>query len=75
MTTHDLQDLFLATLLRRIGGNRRRWKTVIGPVRVYDLATHAHCNWSITPNGASAEIACVERIADELRLSHPIVSG
>ena len=75
MTSADLIDVFARTLLREIGGNRRQWKQVLGPVRVYDRATHAHCNWSITPSGSALEIATVERIADRLRGEYPIVEG
>ena len=74
MTAEDLIDRFLARLLREQGGTRRRWRTVIGPVRVYSAATHAHCNWSITPSGGAAEIAAVEAVSDALRHEHPILA-
>ncbi|UYY59474.1 hypothetical protein [Sphingomonas sp. S2-65] len=74
MTASDLQDLLTATLLRHYGGSRRRWKTVLGPVRVYDPATHAHCNWSAAPSGSVAEVAAIEALLDRVRGEHPIVS-
>ncbi len=73
MTSGMLLDLFLSTLVRQAGGNRRRWRLVVGDVRLYDPATHPHCNWSITPTGSAIENDTVERIADDLRLKHPIV--
>ncbi len=73
MTSGMLLDLFLSTLVRQAGGNRRRWRLVVGDVRLYDPATHPHCNWSITPAGSASENDTVERIADDLRLKHPIV--
>ncbi len=73
MTSGMLLDLFLSTLVRQAGGNRRRWRLVVGDVRLYDPATHPHCNWSITPTGSASENDTVERIADDLRLKHPIV--
>jgi hypothetical protein len=73
MTAADLIDLFLAALLREVGGTRRRWRHVLGEVRVYGADTHPHCNWSLTPSGSAAEIGAVERIADRLRGEHPIV--
>lgn len=72
MTALDIQDL-LVTLLTREGGSRRRWRIVVGDVRVYSLSTHPHCNWSITPNGNTGEVARVERLLDTLRLSHPVI--
>lgn len=75
MTSLDLIDLFAKTLMREIGGSRRQWKQVLGDVKVYSAETHPHCNWHITPVGGAGEIAAVERIADRLRISHPIVSG
>ncbi|MET0309807.1 MAG: hypothetical protein ABW023_13955 [Sphingomonas sp.] len=75
MTVDDLIDRFLARLLRDQGGTRRRWRTVLGPVRVYSAATHAHCNWSITPSGSAAEIAAAEAVSDALRIEHPIIAS
>jgi hypothetical protein len=75
MTSGDLIDRFLAILLRERGGRRHEWRTVLGEVKRYSLDTHAHCNGSITPIGDHDEIAAVERIADRLRLDHPIVTG
>lgn len=74
MTTTGLIDLFVRTLLREIGGNRRRWRAVLGDVRVYSAETHAHCNWSVSPMGGAGENAAVERIADRLRGEHPIIA-
>ncbi|MDF7776615.1 hypothetical protein P1X14_15265 [Sphingomonas sp. AOB5] len=74
MTSGDLIDLFLATLLRNHGGQRHRWRTVLGEVKLYSVETHGHCNWSITPIGSAGQIEAVERIADRLRIEHPIVA-
>ncbi len=73
MTSGALQDLFLSTLVRKAGGNRRRWRLVLGEVKVYATATHPHCNWAVTPTGSVAENDTIERIADDLRVTHPIV--
>lgn len=75
MTSADLIDRFLAALVREVGGTRRRWRLVLGVVRLHDVATHPHCNWSIAPTGGIEEVAEVERVADELRLRHPLVVG
>ena len=73
MTTHDLLDMLLATLVRVHGGQRRRWRAVIGAIRVHPLDTHPHCNWSIAPMGSARENAAIERLLDDLRADHPIV--
>ncbi len=75
MTTAELRSLFVTTLLRRVGGTHRRWRIVVSDVRVYSLDTHVHCNWAVMPAGTIAENAAVERLADEIRLSHPIVTS
>jgi hypothetical protein len=75
MTPADLKELFVALLLKRIGGTRRRWRMVIEDIRIYSLETHLHCNWAVMPSGTFAENAAVERLADELRSSHPIVTS
>lgn len=73
MRATELQDLLVTTLLRNCGGNRRGWRIAVGAVRVRDRATHAHCNWSITPSGRYREIAEIEKLLDDVRNSHPFV--
>jgi hypothetical protein len=75
MTASQLQDFLVKSLMRSVGGTQRRWRAVIGPVKVRDPATHAHCNWSVEPSGTSREIAEVERLLDRVRLERPIVSA
>jgi hypothetical protein len=70
----ELQDLLVRTLVRSFGGSPRHWRAVIGPVRLYDIRTHAHCNWSVAPSGGSREIGRVENLLDTVRLEHPIVT-
>lgn len=75
MIASDLRDLLVTMLARKAAGNRQRWRKVVGEVKVYSTATHAHCNWSVTPSGSLYEMAEVERFVDDLRLAHPIVSA
>ena len=74
MTASELQEMLVATLVRKAGGTRRQWRMAIGPVRLHALATHPHCNWSVAPSGGSREIAEIERLLDDVRLSHPFVA-
>jgi hypothetical protein len=73
MTPAELTDLLVARLVRGQGGTSQRWRRLLGSVRLYDVATHPHCNWSINPTGTIPEIAYIERLLDEVRISHPIV--
>lgn len=73
VTTHELQDLLLSRLVRQHGGDRRRWRSALGPIRLHDLATHSHCNWSIDASGSPRENAAIERMLDDVRGVHPIV--
>ncbi|MBR0552640.1 hypothetical protein [Stakelama marina] len=75
MTVGDLEDLLLAALVKRAGGTKRRWRIVLGPVKVYDPATHPHCNWQASPSGTSRENDVVERLMDEVRTRYPRVRG
>lgn len=75
MTASDLQSLLITALLRDHGGDRRRWRLVLGDVKVYPLATHAHCNWSVTPSGAFDDIDAVETLVDRVRAQHPIITS
>ncbi|WP_254294190.1 hypothetical protein [Sphingomonas tagetis] len=74
MIASKLQDLVIVALMRKSGGTQRRWRAVLGPIKVHDPRTHAHCNWSVAPSGTSREIGEVERLLDIIRLEHPIVS-
>lgn len=73
MTAADLRDLFLTTLTRRFGGNRRRWRMAMGEVKLYSRATHPHCNWALHPSGSAGETSAIEAVADDLRAAHPII--
>ncbi|MCE7794965.1 hypothetical protein LWE61_00185 [Sphingobium sufflavum] len=73
MTVSQILDLLIAALIRKAGGSRRRWRQAIGPVRLYDPATHPHCNWSVAPVGNAQENALIERLLDDVRLDHPLV--
>lgn len=75
MTASDLQSLFITTLVRDAGGDRRHWRLIVGDVRLYSVTTHPHCNWSVTPAGSSSEIDRVEQLADHLRARHAIVTA
>ncbi|MFY9351161.1 hypothetical protein [Sphingobium sp.] len=74
MTANDLIDLLVARLLRDHGKTKHHWRKAIGPIRLYDSATHAHCNWSVTPTGTARDVALIEALLDELRLAHPILT-
>jgi hypothetical protein len=75
MTPIELQDLLITALVRKAGGTRRQWRMALGPVRLHDRATHPHCNWSVAPSGSTREIAEIERLLDDIRLSHPLVAA
>lgn len=69
----ELQDMLVSRLVKSKGGTQRRWRAVVGPVKLYDRATHPHCNWSIAPSGTAREVTEVERMLDMVRLEHPFV--
>jgi hypothetical protein len=75
MTAHELQEVLIKRRVRGAGGTARRWRAVVGGIRVYDSATHPHCNWSISPSGNAQETAAVEALLDVVRLEHPIVAA
>jgi hypothetical protein len=75
VTAGQLQDLLVARLARAAGGSARRWRVALGPVHLHDLATHAHCNWSVRPSGGTRENSEIERLLDTVRLDHPIVTA
>lgn len=73
MRASQLQDLIVATLVRKQGGSARRWRLAVGPIRVRDRATHPDINWSIEPHGTARENAVIEQLLDQLRLSHSLI--
>lgn len=73
MTASQILDLLIAALTREAGGSKRAWRLAIGPVRVYDEATHPHCNWSVSPSGDASQTEQIERLLDDMRLRFPIV--
>lgn len=75
MQASELQDLIVQTLVRQQGGSARRWRLAVGPVRVYGADTHPDVNWQIEPGGTGRENAIIERLLDDLRLSHSVVQA
>ncbi|WP_375419682.1 hypothetical protein [uncultured Sphingomonas sp.] len=74
MTSSQLQDLIVASLVRRLGGTARRWRLVLGAIRFHDPSKYL-CNWSFAPSGEPRELAEVENMLDVLRLEHPHVDA
>ena len=74
MNAQQLQDMLLTRLVRQHGGERRSWRSAMGMIRLHDIATHPHCNWSIYPSGSSRENAAIERLLDDVRGMQPIIS-
>jgi len=74
MTSDQLTDLLVARLVRDHGGTKHRWRRAIGPVRLYSLVTHPHCNWAIDPTGTHKEIGLIEHLLDDVRLRHPVLT-
>lgn len=75
MTASEVQDLLVSTLVRRLGGSLRRWRVVIGPVRLHDATTHPHCNWSVDLSGSTRATGAVEQRLNEVRLAYSIIAA
>jgi hypothetical protein len=75
MQSSQLQDLIVSKLALEHGGTKRRWRIAVGPIKLHSSATHAHCNWSVAPSGTPRENSQIERLMDDLRLAHPVVSA
>jgi hypothetical protein len=73
MRESRLQNLIVTTLVRENGGNARTWRMALGPIKLYDVATHPHCNWSATPHGTVQENAAIEGVLDYVRGTHPVI--
>jgi len=74
MTLSDLQDLIVFKLVREAGDTRSRWRIVLGPFRIYDKTTHPQCNWAVMPTGSAREVVVVERLLDDVRMEHSLVT-
>lgn len=75
MTRDQMTDLIVARMLRDHGQSKHHWRKAIGPIRLYDRATHPHCNWSATPSGTAREVGLIEGLLDDLRLAHPVLTS
>lgn len=73
MTADQISDLLVARLVRDHGGPKHEWRKRIGRVRLYSPATHPHCNWAVEPVGTALQIEAIERLLDELRITHPML--
>jgi hypothetical protein len=75
VTAADLHEMFITTLLREAGGNRRHWRLALGQVKVYGVDTHPHCNWAVSPSGTLRDLTEIERVADRLRERYPVIAA
>ncbi len=75
MTSSDLEQLLIARLVRERGGTSQAWQRALGELIVRDTETHPHCNWDIRLNGTDAQRAAIERLLDDVRLEHSIVTA
>jgi hypothetical protein len=75
MTAFDLEQLLVDRLVRERGGTTQTWRRALGKVIVRDVNTHAHCNWDFKLGGTSTQSAIIERLLDDVRLEHPIITG
>lgn len=74
MNASDLEQLLIARLIREKGGTSQSWQRALGKVIVHDAETHAHCNWDVRPSGTDAQRAAIERLLDDMRLEHSIIT-
>lgn len=74
MTASDLEHLLIARLVRERGGTSQTWRRALGKVIVRDRKTHPHCNWDVRPSGTESQCAAIERLLDDVRLEHSIVT-
>ncbi|MES2172534.1 hypothetical protein HHL08_21630 [Sphingobium sp. AR-3-1] len=75
MTAEKLTDLLVARLVRDHGKSKHHWRKVVGKLRLYSPATHPHCNWNATPTGSFQDIALIESLLDDLRMTHPLLTA
>jgi len=75
MQSTQIHGLILAHLIRNVGGTRQHWRRAVGNLRVFPIATHAHCNWDVYPSGTAADIRAVNEAVDEIRERHPLITG
>lgn len=75
MTASDLEQLLIARLVRERGGTSQTWQRTLGKLIVRDTETHPHCNWDFRLSGTDAQRAAIERLLDDVRLEHSIVTA
>lgn len=75
MTASDLEHLLITRLVRERGGATQTWRRALGKVIVHDTRTHSHCNWDVRLSGTDAQRAAIERLLDDVRLEHSIVTA
>lgn len=73
LTASQLHDLLVNSLMRKLGGTKRRWRVAVGPVKVLDSSLYPHCNWLVRPSGSIGDISEIELLLDSVRGTHPLV--
>ena len=73
LTAAQHKDLLADMLTAVAGGQRNRWRLLIGTIEVRSILTNPFCNWSIRPGGTVEELLAIKRAARLVRASHPRV--
>lgn len=74
LTATDIEDTLADMLTGAVGGTRERWLDLIGPVKMLPIATHIHCNWSVSPIATGEELVSITKAIELVRAEHPYVN-
>lgn len=75
MTPADIEDLFATLLVGAVGGTAANWRKAIGPVTALPIVFHPRSNWTIAPQGSSAQLEAIGKAEVLIRQEHPYVSS
>jgi hypothetical protein len=73
LTATDIGDMLADMLTGAVGGTRDRWLDLIGPVKMLPIATHIHCNWSVSSIATGDDLAAINEAARLVREQHPYI--
>jgi hypothetical protein len=73
VTAEALRHL-LSTILADVAGHDEAyWLEQIGPVKMLPIATHIHCNWSVSPIATGKDLNAITSAIEIVRAKHPCI--
>lgn len=69
----DIANMLADMLAGAVGGNRKHWLHLVGPIEALPIVTNIQSNWRVSPIAMGDELAAITKAVELLRAEEPYV--